>query len=118
MCNPFVLLWAGPLATAKMRAVICLTKGAFARRARPRWLTGVVGLKVDKCISSVDTVGLFSDSELARDEIIMKFVLLSRTFEHACLDTCCLGRLVCTCFVFWYLQLFIAVEHLSHRKAL
>ena len=39
-------------------------------------------------------------------------------FQHDCLDTCCFGCLVCMCFVFLYLHMFSAVEHVSHGKAL
>ena len=35
-----------------------------------------------------------------------------------CLDTCCFECLICMCFVFLYLHLFSAVEHVSHGKAL
>ena len=45
------------------------------------------------------------------------FLLLSWMFEHDCLDTCCLGCLICTCLVFLYLHLFSAIEHVSQGKA-
>ena len=35
-----------------------------------------------------------------------------------CLDSCSFGCLLCMCFVFLYLNLFSAVEHVSHGKAL
>ena len=38
-------------------------------------------------------------------------------FQHDCLDTCCFECLLCKCFVFLYLQLFGAIEHVSHGKA-
>ena len=34
------------------------------------------------------------------------------------LDTCCFECLMCMCFVFLYLHLFSAIEHVSHEKAL
>ena len=46
------------------------------------------------------------------------FLLLSWMFEHDCLDSCCFGCLICMCFVFLYLHLFSAIEHVSHAKAL
>ena len=39
-------------------------------------------------------------------------------FFFNCLDPCCFGCLLCMCFVFLYLHLFSAVEHVSHGKAL
>ena len=45
-------------------------------------------------------------------------LLLSWMFEHQCLDTHCFGCLICMCFVFLYLHLFSAVEHVSHGKPL
>ena len=44
-------------------------------------------------------------------------LLLSWMFEQDCLGTC-FGCLVCTCFVFLYLHLFSAMEHVPHGKAL
>ena len=46
------------------------------------------------------------------------FKLLSWMFQHDCLDTCCFECLICMCFVFLYLPLFITTEHVSHGKAL
>ena len=40
-------------------------------------------------------------------------LLLSWMFEQDCLDTRCLGCLKSTCFVFLYLHLFSAIEHVS-----
>ena len=37
-------------------------------------------------------------------------------FANDCLDTC--WCLICMCFVFFYLHLFSAIEHVSHGKAL
>ena len=45
-------------------------------------------------------------------------LLLSWMFEHDCLNTCCFGCLICMCFVFLYLHLFSATEHVSHGKVL
>ena len=45
-------------------------------------------------------------------------LLISWMFEHDCLDIYCFGCLLCMCFVFLYLHLFSATEHVSHRKAL
>ena len=45
-------------------------------------------------------------------------LLLSWMFEHDCLDTCCLGCLICMCFIFLFLHLFSAREHVSHGKGL
>ena len=39
------------------------------------------------------------------------FLLISSTFENDCLDTCCLGCLICLCFIFLYLHLLNAIEH-------
>ena len=46
------------------------------------------------------------------------FKLISWMFEYDCEDTCCFGCLICMCFVFLYLHLFSAIEHVSHGKAL
>ena len=45
-------------------------------------------------------------------------LLLSWMFEHDCLDTCCVGCLICMCFEFLYLHLFSAIEHVLHGKVL
>ena len=45
-------------------------------------------------------------------------LLLSLVFEHGCLDTSCFRCLICICFIFLYLHLFSAVEHVSHGGAL
>ena len=39
-------------------------------------------------------------------------------FQHDCLDTCFLECLICMCFVFLYLHLLSAFEHVSHGKVL
>ena len=46
------------------------------------------------------------------------FFMLSWTFQHDYLDTCCFECLTCMCFVFLYLHLFSATEHVSHGKTL
>ena len=46
------------------------------------------------------------------------FLLLNWMFEQDCLGTCCSGCLICMSFVFLYLHLFSAIEHVSHGKAL
>ena len=46
------------------------------------------------------------------------FLMLSWMFQHAYLDTYCFECLICMCFVFLYLHLFSAIEHVSHGKAL
>ena len=46
------------------------------------------------------------------------FFLLSWMFQHDYLDTYCFECLICMCFVFLYLSLFSATEHVSHGKAL
>ena len=51
-------------------------------------------------------------------DIFNPYLLLNWMFEHDCLDTCCFGCLICMCFVFLYLHLFSAIEHVSHGKAL
>ena len=45
-------------------------------------------------------------------------IMLSWTFEHDYLDTCCFECLKCVCFVFLSLHAFSAIEHVSHGKAL
>ena len=45
------------------------------------------------------------------------FSLLSWMFQHDCLDTCCFECLMCMCFVFLYLHLFSAIDHVSHGMA-
>ena len=37
-------------------------------------------------------------------------------FERECLGICCFKCLVCMCFVFLYLHLFSAIEHISHGR--
>ena len=39
-------------------------------------------------------------------------------FEHDRLEICCFECLICMHFVFLYLHLFSAIEHVSHGKAL
>ena len=46
------------------------------------------------------------------------FFMLSWMFQHDYLDTCCCECLIYMHFVFLYLHLFSAVEHVSHGKAL
>ena len=43
------------------------------------------------------------------------FFILNWTF-HDYLDTCCFECLICMCFVFLYLHLFSAIEHVSHGR--
>ena len=57
----------------------------------------------------VDTVNVF---------LWVFFFMLNWIFQHDYLDTYCLECLICMCFVFLYLHLFSAVEHVLHRKAL
>ena len=45
-------------------------------------------------------------------------LMLSWVFQNDYLDTCCFECLICMCFVFLYLHLFSAIEHVSHGKAL
>ena len=44
--------------------------------------------------------------------------MLSWMFQHDYLDTYYCECLICMCFVFLYLHLFSAIEHISHGKAL
>ena len=44
--------------------------------------------------------------------------MLSWMFQHDYLDTYYFECLICMCFVFLYLHLFSAIEHVSHGKAL
>ena len=37
-------------------------------------------------------------------------------FQHDCLESCCLECLICMSFVFLYLHLFSATEHVSHER--
>ena len=46
------------------------------------------------------------------------FFMLSWMFQHEHLDTYCFECLICMCFVFLYLHLFSAFEHVSHEKGL
>ena len=46
------------------------------------------------------------------------FFMLSWMFQHDYLDTYCFECLICMCFVFLYLHLFNAIEHVSHGKVL
>ena len=46
------------------------------------------------------------------------FFMLSWMFQHDYLDTYSFECLICMCFVFLYLHLFSAIEHVSHGKAL
>ena len=45
-------------------------------------------------------------------------VMLSCMFQHDYLDTYCFECLILMCFVFLYLHLLSAIEHVSHGKAL
>ena len=44
--------------------------------------------------------------------------MLSWMFQHDYLDTYCFECLLCMFFVFLYVDLFRAIEHVSHGKAL
>ena len=44
--------------------------------------------------------------------------MLNWMFQHDYLDTYCFECLICMRFVFLYLHLFSAIEHVSHGKAL
>ena len=46
------------------------------------------------------------------------FFVLRWIFQHVYLDTYCFECLICMRFVFLYLHLFSAMEHVSHGKAL
>ena len=46
------------------------------------------------------------------------FYCLVQYNQHDCLDTCCFECPICMCFVFLYLPLFSATEHVSCGKAL
>ena len=46
------------------------------------------------------------------------FSMLSWMFQHDYLDTYCFECLISMCFVFLYLHLFGAIEHVSYGKAL
>ena len=46
------------------------------------------------------------------------FLCLVGCVSMIILDTYCFECLICMCFVFLYLHLFSAVEHVSHGKAL
>ena len=46
------------------------------------------------------------------------FFMLSWTFQYDYLDTCCFECLICMYFLFLYLHLFSANEHVSHGKVL
>ena len=65
----------------------------------------------------IDTVFGFCGYFLKKKKI-KQSLLLSWMFEPDCLDTCCFGCLICMCFVFLYLHIFSAIEHVSHGKAL
>ena len=44
--------------------------------------------------------------------------MLSWMFQHDYFDTYCFDCLICMCFVFLYLHLFSAIDHVSQGKAL
>ena len=46
------------------------------------------------------------------------FFMLSWMFQHVYLDTCRFECFICMCFLFLYLHLLSATEHVSHGKAL
>ena len=46
------------------------------------------------------------------------FFMLNWMVQHDYLDTYCFECLICMRFVFLYLHLFIAIEHVSHGKML
>ena len=62
-------------------------------------------------------LGLFL-STLIQYMDFMGFFMLSWMFQHNYLGTYCFECLICMCFVFLYLHLFSAIEHVSHGKAL
>ena len=72
------------------------------------------------CVSSlVCMVGvIFVYVDTVYDFFWVFFFMLSWMFQHDYLDTYCFECLLCMCFVFLYLHLFSAIEHVSHGKAL
>ena len=46
------------------------------------------------------------------------FFMLGWMFQHDYLDTYCFECFICMCFIFLYLPLFSATEHVAHGKAL
>ena len=70
------------------------------------------------CLSSlvcmVEVIFVYADTVFR----FYGFFMLSWMFQHDYLDTCCFECLICMCFLFLYLHLFSAVEHVSHGKAL
>ena len=50
--------------------------------------------------------------------VFLTALVLSCMIQHDCLDACCFECLVYMCFVFLYLPLFSAIQHVSHGKAL
>ena len=76
-----------------------------------------VSVSLPVCLSLVCVVGVifvYADMYMGFMGILF---MLSWMFQHDYLDTC-FECLICRCFVFLYLHLFSALEHVSHGKAL
>ena len=80
-------------------------------------------------IKVIDETGMFCKKLFFGDlihQLVWLGLLMCTLIRHFgfmgtfynCLDTCCFGCLTCRGFVFLYLHLFIANEHVSHGKAL
>ena len=71
------------------------------------------------CLSLVCMVGVvFVNFDTVYGFLWVFFFMLSWMFQHDYLDTHCFECVIYMCFVFLYLHLCSAVEHVSHGKAL
>ena len=62
--------------------------------------------------------GLFLCILMRYMDLWVFFFMLTWMFQYDYLDICCFECLICMCFVFVYLHLFSAIEHVSHGKEL
>ena len=92
------------------RQWLCQASSGERERERAGWVAAVCWLldvpATCPCISRTDLKNFF-------------FIFLNCLVEWEwLLDTCCFGCPICMCFVFLYLHLFSACEHVSHGRAL
>ena len=78
-----------------------------------------LSLCLSVCLSIVSMVGvIFVYVDTVYGVYVYYFLCLVGCFGMIILDTYCFERLICMCFVFLYLHLFSAIQHVLHGKAL
>ena len=113
------LVWKSCTSCTKLRVCVCVCVCVCAHV----WVSVCVYLCVCACAclcvwSLVCVVGVIFCVPWYSIWILWGFFMLSWMFQHDHLDTYCFECLICMCFIFLYLHLFSAIEHVSHAKAL